>query len=542
MSEVTRILSAIEQGDPHAAEELLPLVYDELRRLAAQKLAHKKPGQTLEATALVHEAYLRLVDTAQAQQWNSRGHFFAAAAEAMRRILIESARRKLRVSHGCGRAQIDLEQPDLMDELASDHFLALDEALERLAKEEKTVAEVHDGGATPSGRPYFVMELIKGVPITEFCDQNQLTPRQRLELFLPVCQAVQPAHQKGIIHRDLKPSNILVTLHDTIPVFKVIDFGIAKALGQELTDKTLFTGFAQLIGTPLYMSPEQAGQSGLDIDTRSDIYSLGVLLYELLTGTTPFDKERLRQGGYEEMRRIIREGEPPRPSTRASGAFDPTFGVGGFNTTGSTLTAYGGVNALVGLTLQPDGKALLVGSEVNTGKFAVARFAGDSPLLAASLPEHGISATIASDQAQPLPAEALSRWQAAGADVAELDAIDIHIADLGGTTLGFASGHAIWLDDNATGWGWFVDPTPWDDSEFTTPGNQGEQNRMDLLTVLEHEIGHLLGYAHKADGVMQETLSAGERRTLHGFDADTFWAFTAVADLITKRDQFGQWL
>src|SRR5262245_2637709 len=147
------------------------------------------------------------------------------------------------------------------------------------------IAKVFDGAATASGRPYFVMELVRGIPITEFCDQHKLTPRQRLELFLAVCQAVQHAHQKGIIHRDIKPSNVLVTLHDTTPVVKVIDFGIAKALGQELTDKTVFTGFAQMIGTPLYMSPEQAGQSGLDIDTRSDIYSLGVLLYELLTGT-----------------------------------------------------------------------------------------------------------------------------------------------------------------------------------------------------------------------------------------------------------------
>ncbi|HEY7157423.1 MAG TPA: serine/threonine-protein kinase, partial [Gemmataceae bacterium] len=180
------------------------------------------------------------------------------------------------------------------------------------------IAKVFDGGATPSGHPYFVMELVKGLPITEFCDHNQLTSRKRLELFLSVCQAVQHAHQKGIIHRDLKPSNVLVTLHDTTPVVKVIDFGVAKALGQELTDKTLFTGFAQMIGTPLYMAPEQVGQSGLDIDTRSDIYSLGVLLYELLTGTTPFDKERLHQAGYDELRRIIREEEPPKPSLRLS--------------------------------------------------------------------------------------------------------------------------------------------------------------------------------------------------------------------------------
>jgi tetratricopeptide (TPR) repeat protein len=169
-----------------------------------------------------------------------------------------------------------------------------------------------------SGRPYFVMELVRGVSITDYCDQHRLTTRQRLELFVPVCQAVQHAHLKGIIHRDIKPSNVLVTLQDSVPVVKVIDFGIAKALGQQLTDKTLFTGFAQLVGTPLYMSPEQAELSGLDIDTRSDIYSLGVLLYELLTGMTPFDKERLREASYDEIRRIIREEEPSKPSTRVS--------------------------------------------------------------------------------------------------------------------------------------------------------------------------------------------------------------------------------
>jgi serine/threonine protein kinase/Flp pilus assembly protein TadD len=180
------------------------------------------------------------------------------------------------------------------------------------------IAKVLDGGETASGRPYFVMELVKAVPITEFCDQNQVPIRERLELFLHICQAVQHAHQKGIIHRDLKPSNVLVSRHDTTPVVKVIDFGVAKALGQELTDKTLFTGIAQMIGTPLYMSPEQAGKSDLDVDTRSDIYSLGVLLYELLTGTTPFDQGRLKEVGYDELRRIIREEEPPRPSTRIS--------------------------------------------------------------------------------------------------------------------------------------------------------------------------------------------------------------------------------
>jgi serine/threonine-protein kinase len=180
------------------------------------------------------------------------------------------------------------------------------------------IAKVHDGGETASGRPYFVMELVKGAPITQFCDDNQLSPRERLELFLHVSEAVQHAHQKGIIHRDIKPSNVLVVSHDGKPVVKVIDFGVAKAVGQQLADKTVYTQFTQLIGTPLYMSPEQAGENGLDIDTRSDIYSLGVLLYELLTGTTPFDKEQLSQASYEEIRRIIREEEPPKPSTRIS--------------------------------------------------------------------------------------------------------------------------------------------------------------------------------------------------------------------------------
>jgi serine/threonine protein kinase len=180
------------------------------------------------------------------------------------------------------------------------------------------IAHVFDGGETASGRPFFVMELVRGIPITDFCDRNQLRIRERLELYVMVCQAVQHAHQKGIIHRDLKPSNVLVTLHDGQPVVKVIDFGIAKATGQQLTEKTLFTNFAQMIGTPLYMSPEQAELSGLDIDTRSDIYSLGVLLYELLTGTTPLDHERLRTAAYEEIRRIIREEEPAKPSTRIS--------------------------------------------------------------------------------------------------------------------------------------------------------------------------------------------------------------------------------
>ena len=178
------------------------------------------------------------------------------------------------------------------------------------------ISKVLDGGATEAGRPYFVMELVKGIRITDYCDQKSLSTTERLELFIQVCHAVQHAHQKGIIHRDLKPSNVLVTLHDGEPVPKVIDFGVAKALGQKLTKKTLFTGFQQMIGTPAYMSPEQAELSGLDVDTRSDIYSLGVLLYELLTGVTPFDKETLAQAALDEIRRLIRETEPLKPSTR----------------------------------------------------------------------------------------------------------------------------------------------------------------------------------------------------------------------------------
>lgn len=180
------------------------------------------------------------------------------------------------------------------------------------------IARVLDAGATDSGRPYFVMELVRGIPITDYCDRNQLATRERLDLFIAVCQAVQHAHQKGIIHRDVKPGNVLVTLHDGVPVVKVIDFGVAKAIDRRLTERTLFTRFAEMIGTPMYMSPEQAEMSGLDVDTRTDIYSLGVLLYELLTGSTPFDRDRLGKAAYDEIRRIIREEEPPRPSLRVS--------------------------------------------------------------------------------------------------------------------------------------------------------------------------------------------------------------------------------
>ena len=180
------------------------------------------------------------------------------------------------------------------------------------------ISKVLDAGTTTDGRPYFVMELVKGTPITEFCDARKLTPKQRLELFIPVCHAIQHAHMKGIIHRDIKPSNVLVALHDESPVAKVIDFGVAKAIGQQLSENTIYTGFGALVGTPAYMAPEQASFNQLDVDTRADVYALGVLLYELLAGSPPIEAERMKKAALDEVLRIVRDEEPPRPSQRLS--------------------------------------------------------------------------------------------------------------------------------------------------------------------------------------------------------------------------------
>jgi serine/threonine protein kinase/tetratricopeptide (TPR) repeat protein len=268
--------------------------------------------------------------------------------------------------------------------LDSKHVIARFEA-ERQAlalMDHPHIARVLDAGTTAAGRPYFVMDLVKGAPITKYCDEHHLTPRQRLELFLPVCQAVQHAHQKGIIHRDLKPSNVLVALYDGRPVPKVIDFGVAKAAGQQLTDRTLVTGFGAIVGTLEYMSPEQAEVNQLDIDTRSDIYSLGVLLYELLVGSPPFTRKGLGKAGLLEMLRVIREEEPAKPSTKLSTAEGlPTLAANrGMEPAKLTRLVRGELDWIVMKALEKDRSRRY--ETANSFALDVQRYLADEPVLA----------------------------------------------------------------------------------------------------------------------------------------------------------------
>ncbi len=290
-------------GDQPAVEERvrsLLEIYDRDPdfRIAAQS----PPPETVEFLPLAERAGSRIGPYRLMEQIGEGGFGLVFVAEQQ-----EPVKRKV---------ALKVIKPGMDSKQVIARFEAERQALALM--EHPNIARVFDAGTTESGRPYFVMELVRGIPITEYCDQNHFSPGERVELFVSVCHAIQHAHQKGIIHRDIKPSNVLVTSHDGKPVAKVIDFGVAKAIHQHLTERTIYTEFAQMIGTPLYMSPEQAEMSGLDIDTRSDIYSLGVLLYELLTGSTPLEKKRFALAAFDEMRRLIREEEPPKPSQRLS--------------------------------------------------------------------------------------------------------------------------------------------------------------------------------------------------------------------------------
>lgn len=325
MSEPTQLeeifLAALEKSSPQERAAYLDAACrrdDDLRRRVERLLAaHPQAQQFLDAPAALAAA-------------NEATAAYAASAD--RAGVIIAGRYKLLEQIGEGgmgevwvadqmvpirrRVALKLIKPGMDSRAVLSRFEAERQALALM--DHPHIARVLDAGTTDEGRPYFVMELVKGTPITTFCDAARLTPNERLELFVPVCQAIQHAHQKGIIHRDIKPSNVLVALHDEKPVVKVIDFGVAKAVGQQLTEKTLYTGFGSLVGTPAYMAPEQATFNQLDVDTRADVYALGVLLYELLAGSPPFEPERLKQAALDEVLRLVREEEPPRPSVRLS--------------------------------------------------------------------------------------------------------------------------------------------------------------------------------------------------------------------------------
>jgi serine/threonine protein kinase len=316
-------LAAVEAPTPEARSLLLTQLAgtdaELMRRLQALLQAHDNPNSLLE-TPFVSSPVPNLPDAEPVLSEHAPGTVIGAYK--LLQLLGEGGMGSVYMAEQSTPVRRAVALKIIKSGMDSRQVIARFEA-ERQAlavMDHPNIAKVLDAGATEAGRPYFVMELVKGLPITQYCDEHRLNPGQRLKLFVDVCHAVQHAHQKGIIHRDLKPSNVLVAAYDQKPVPKVIDFGVAKAVSQQLTEKTMFTAFGQVIGTIEYMSPEHAKLNQLEIDTRSDVYSLGVILYELLTGQTPFDRARLRSAAFDEMLRIVREEEPQRPSTRLSGS------------------------------------------------------------------------------------------------------------------------------------------------------------------------------------------------------------------------------
>ena len=312
--------AAIEQPTPEARAALLVQVCGDNVQLRAQVeqliWAHEHPDSFLDATTSMGSAELpKMFDPLPDEPPGTEiGHYKLlekVGEGGMGVVYLAEQTKPVR-----RRVALKIIKPGLDTSQVVARFAAEQQALALM--NHPNIARVLDGGSTPAGRPFLVMEFVRGEPITGYCDREKLNTRQRLELFITVCQAVQHAHQKGVVHRDLKPSNVLVEVHDVMAVPKVIDFGVAKAIGQSLTDDFYHTGLDQVVGTPLYMSPEQAGHSSLDVDTRSDVYSLGVLLYEMLTGHTPFTRDELRDASVDELRRLICDVDPPRPSARVS--------------------------------------------------------------------------------------------------------------------------------------------------------------------------------------------------------------------------------